>query len=149
MNEPNSIDGKRCAAIKNANGRWIAHDCALSLRGACRLASDPDEWILTKNTVIYDRALSACPQNYVFDIPRIPRQNIKLWQAMMANNLTADDQVWINLNLMYHDDLCWVIGRYGTCWWASDVKAANVDFFLTQKTHSIFILVWRCLSWFD
>ncbi len=122
INEPNTNDGRRCAAIKSSNGRWIAYDCAETLRVACRLAVNPNEWVLTKNSFIYDRALSACPTNYVFDIPRIPRQNIHLRNAMRAQNLTTEDNVWLNLNLLYTDDSCWVIGRYGSCWWSPDVS---------------------------
>lgn len=122
VDEPNPVNGYRCAAIQGINGRWIAYDCAESLRVACRLATNPNQWVLTKDSYIYDRALSACPQNYVFDIPRIPRQNIVLRQEMILQNLT-EDKVWLNLNLLYTDDSCWVIGRYGACWWSADVSS--------------------------
>ncbi|CAO3639601.1 unnamed protein product [Mucor hiemalis] len=140
VNEPNSDDGRRCAAIKGDNGRWVAHDCAEPLRVACRLATNPNQWVLTKNSFIYDRALSACPQNYIFDIPRIPRQNINLRQVMIAQNLT-ESKVWINLNLLYNDDSCWVIGRYGTCWWSNDSGQAYLGLIKTSIVAGVIVLL--------
>lgn len=125
INEPNTAAtniANRCAAIQQTNGRWIAYDCAQPLRTACRLATNPNQWIITNATYIYDRALTAaCPNGYVFDVPRVPKQNIKLRQAIVDANVT-DKLVWLNLNLMNTKENCWVVGQYGTCWWSQDVS---------------------------
>lgn len=140
VNEPNPGDGRRCAAMKGGNGRWVANDCAESLRVACRLAANPNQWVLTKTGYIYDRALSACPQNYIFDIPRIPRQNINLRQVIIAENLT-ESKIWLNLNLLYNDDSCWVVGRYGTCWWSSDSGEAYLGLIKTSIVAGVIVLL--------
>lgn len=122
INQPDSEGGtKRCAVIRREGGRWMTNDCAESLLVACRLVTDENQWVLTKSAYNYDRSLTACPSNYIFDIPRIPRQNLRLIQAIKDANITQD-KVWLNLNLLYNEDDCWVIGRYGTCWWSINVR---------------------------
>lgn len=108
----------RCAAMVVDNGgRWRANDCAEALHVACR--TEEDTWIVTNETYNYDRSLSACPSNTVFEVPRIPRQNLQLREAMRQANKTTG--VWLNLNLAYNQDGCWAVG-YGTCWWTDEVS---------------------------
>lgn len=122
VNEPNARNGdNRCAAIQQGNGRWVAYDCAESLHVACRLSTDPNQWIISSAPYNYDSSHSACPSDYIFDIPRIPRQNMNLRQAIKDANIT-DDKIWLNLNLIYNQDSCWAVGRYGSCWWSKDVS---------------------------
>lgn len=121
ISEPKDNEELRCAAIKKSNGRWEANDCVDEYRAACRRADNPSAWILTNDTLTYDRSLSSCPENYIFDAPRVPRQNTILANLMVAENVT-EGKVWINLNLAYNVRTCWVIGRYGTCWWSGDVS---------------------------
>lgn len=123
IGQPDSEDGtKRCASMNQTSGRWITSDCADTLRVACRLAIDADQWVLTDAAFNYDRSLTACPSNYIFDIPRRPRENMYLLQAMQRANLSDGEKVWLNLNLLYNEDHCWVVGRYGTCWWSINVS---------------------------
>jgi hypothetical protein len=103
------------------NGRWQANDCANEYRTACRSALDPNVWIITKNAHTYDRSLSACPNNFIFDVPRVPRQNSLLFDEILAANVT-EEKIWINLNLVNNANACWAIDRYGTCWWADEVS---------------------------
>ncbi|KAG2234322.1 hypothetical protein INT48_000772, partial [Thamnidium elegans] len=93
IDQPDSEDGaKRCASINQSTGRWITSDCADTLRVACRLATDVDQWVLTDTAYNYDRSLTACPSNYIFDIPRQPRQNLYLLQAMQNANLSHGEK---------------------------------------------------------
>jgi hypothetical protein len=124
VNEPSTIG--RCAAIQVKNGRWQVLDCAAQYRVACRAAADPTQWVLTDATYTYDRSLTACPDNYVFDVPRVPFQN-KILKDLIYS--IKDEHVWINLNLAYTVDQCWVVGLYGTCWWSTAVCAYDVSFF--------------------
>jgi hypothetical protein len=104
------------------NGRWQATDCANEYRVACRSAFDPNVWIITKNAYTYDRSLSACPNNFIFDVPRVPRQNNMLKNEIVAEDVT-EKKIWINLNLVdYKSNACWAIDRYGACWWANGVS---------------------------
>lgn len=126
MNEPKSGEYLRCAAMKIKNGRWQAMDCSDNYRVACRLANDPSLWVLTKDGYNYERSLTACPENYVFDVPRLPIQNTILKRLIQSENV-QEDHVWINLNLAYNMQQCWVVGRYGTCWWLTTVSRAVIS----------------------
>lgn len=101
------------------SGRWQANDCADEYRVACRSTLDPNVWLITKNTHPYERSLSACPNNFIFDVPRVPHQNYMLNSKIMAENIT-EEKIWINLNMV--NNACWVTGRYGFCWWANGVS---------------------------
>ncbi|KAI7865981.1 uncharacterized protein EV154DRAFT_532881 [Mucor mucedo] len=117
INEPNTQNGAhRCAAMEK-NGRWYATDCAQSLAVACYSPSQ-NHWLVLNVTSNYDRSLSECPETYFFDVPRVPRQNLQLQTAMQGANVTG--KVWLNLNMVYNQDMCWAVGRYGTCWWSKD-----------------------------
>ncbi|KAI8642642.1 hypothetical protein BD408DRAFT_402524 [Parasitella parasitica] len=140
VNEPANNNELRCAAIKKSNGRWQANDCADQYRAACRKANNPSAWVLTKNTLSYDRSLSACPENYIFDVPRVPRQNTILRNLMVAENIT-EEKVWVNLNLAYNMNTCWVIGRYGSCWWASDTGEEYLGLIQTSIVGGVIVLI--------
>ncbi|CAO3651221.1 unnamed protein product [Mucor fragilis] len=140
VNEPAGSELLRCAAIKKSNGRWEANDCADQYRTACRRANNPNVWVLTKNTLTYDRALSACPENYIFDVPRVPRQNTILRNLMVAENIT-EEKVWINLNLAYNLNACWVIGRYGSCWWSSGSDEEYLGLIRTSIVGGVIVLI--------
>lgn len=119
VNEPKDGNG-RCAAMQVRNGRWQAMDCTYQYRVACRASADHTQWVLTDATYNYDRSLTACPDDYVFDVPRVPYENAIL--KKLIANITEQDHVWINLNLAYTSDVCWVVGFYGTCWWSDTVR---------------------------
>ncbi|KAF1799329.1 hypothetical protein V8B55DRAFT_1366514 [Mucor lusitanicus] len=140
VNEPAGSEALRCAAIKKSNGRWEANDCANQYRVACRKADNPSVWVLTRNTFTYDRALSACPENYIFDVPRVPRQNTILRNLMVAENIT-EEKVWINLNLAYNLNACWVIGRYGSCWWSSGSGEEYLGLIRTSIVGGVIVLI--------
>ncbi|KAL7327253.1 hypothetical protein PS15p_209471 [Mucor circinelloides] len=140
VNEPANNEELRCAAIKKSNGRWEATDCANQYRAACRRADNPSAWLLTENTLNYDRSLSACPENYIFDVPRVSRQNTILRKLMAAENIT-EEKVWINLNLAYNLNACWVIGRYGACWWSSDSDEEYLGLIRTSIVGGVIVLI--------
>lgn len=101
------------------NGRWVASDCGESLKTAC-YSEERNDWFIVNETTNYDRSMTQCPENYVFDVPRVARQNWELYKVMQGANITG--KIWLNLNLVYNQDMCWAIGRYGTCWWSKDVR---------------------------
>lgn len=89
--------------------------------------------MLTATYVSYDRAFSACPDNYVFDVPRVAVQNKQLFHVLQADllqNGPHDEGInnplhhlfWINLNTG-NNGACWVVGLYSTCWWLREVRS--------------------------
>ncbi|KAI8968994.1 hypothetical protein BDF20DRAFT_892713 [Mycotypha africana] len=137
---------KRCAAIVKSTGRWRSMDCNGYYRVACKRMDAPYDWLVTNDTVTYDYALSPdiCPQHYTFDVPRLPRDNTALRFALskMENKLKEDDKVWINLNLVYTaDDSCWVIGRYGNCWWLQETGQRFPGLVTTSIVSGLIILI--------
>lgn len=87
--------------------------------------------MLTGTYVSYERAFAACPDQYVFDTPRIAIENQRLYQIIQQDRAldpTDTDRnellhrlFWINLN-SGTDGSCWVVGLNASCWWLSDVK---------------------------
>ncbi|KAI7900445.1 uncharacterized protein BX663DRAFT_544897 [Cokeromyces recurvatus] len=140
VNEPRDIPHLRCAAMSKENGRWKATNCVDQYRVACRKLRELDTWILTQHTYNYERSLTACPEDYVFDVPRIPRQNTILKRIIDYSNIT-EDRVWINLNLPYNIDNCWVVGRYGTCWWFNDNAQEFIGLIRTSIIGGVIILI--------
>ncbi|KAI9277154.1 hypothetical protein BDA99DRAFT_495024 [Phascolomyces articulosus] len=130
IGEPKISSNPHCAMIQRWNGRWRAGDCTELLRVACRHKDDPNKWLLTQTYVSYDRAFSACPDDYVFDCPRIPQQNRMLLNSLAQDfeqNGAKDEDTrnilhhlfWINLN-SGNNGSCWVVGLFSTCWWMTD-----------------------------
>jgi hypothetical protein len=78
--------------------------------------------VISEGTSNYDGASDACPENYTFDAPRIALQNTILYDALLAENNNEDKLIWIDLNLGFPAQDCWVIGKYGSCWWLNQVK---------------------------
>ncbi|KAI8082678.1 uncharacterized protein B0P05DRAFT_538014 [Gilbertella persicaria] len=140
INEPQANKDKRCAAMLLHNGRWKATDCSEQYRVACRSLDDPDTWMITQDIYSYDRSMTSCPDNYTFDVPHIPRQNTILKRLLDQTDI-EQDRVWINLNWAYNEDSCWVIGRYGTCWWADDNGQAFLGLIRTSVVSGVIILI--------
>ncbi|KAI9487529.1 MAG: hypothetical protein EXX96DRAFT_82787 [Benjaminiella poitrasii] len=139
VNEPSDNYDLRCAAISKETGRWAASDCTSQYRTACRHSHNLNIWILTDDVNNYEHSLTGCPDGYIFDVPRIPRQNTLLKRTIENSNVT-EDNVWINLNLAYNVDKCWVVGRYGTCWWSDDDGQEFIGLIRTSIVGGVIIL---------
>ncbi|KAI8380622.1 hypothetical protein EDC96DRAFT_491610 [Choanephora cucurbitarum] len=145
VNEPNTAKVSKCAAMMLSNGRWRASDCAKEYRIACRLQDDPDAWLITQEAYNYDHSITACPADYTFDVPRIPRQNTLLKLLLDQQTDIQQDRIWINLNLAGSREPCWVIGRYGSCWWTDDDKDAFSGLIRTSIVSGVIVLIVVCI----
>ncbi|KAI8336032.1 hypothetical protein BD560DRAFT_451065 [Blakeslea trispora] len=141
INEPNTKNSNKCAAMMSSNGRWRASDCTDEYRVACRLQNNPDVWLITQRAYDYDRSITACPPDYTFDVPHIPRQNTLLKRLIDQQGDIQQDRIWINLNLVRGRQDCWVIGRYGSCWWADDDKNAFSGLIKTSVVSGVIVLI--------
>ncbi|KAG2224064.1 hypothetical protein INT45_004945 [Circinella minor] len=164
IGEPKISSNPHCAMVQRWNGRWRAGDCTELLRVSCRHKNNPNKWILTQTYVSYDRAFSACPDDYVFDCPRIAQQNRMLFQELqidLSQNAPQGDEMndlfhhlfWINLN-SGNNGSCWVVGLFSNCWWLTN----NVNLFQklirTSAVAGVIVLIlvgifaWiKCARW--
>ncbi|KAI8393712.1 uncharacterized protein BYT42DRAFT_609483 [Radiomyces spectabilis] len=152
VGEPRTSGNLHCAMIQRWNGRWRAGDCTHLLRVACRHVNDANEWVLTPTFFSYDRALSACPEDYVFDTPRIAQQNRMLFNVLQKDLVheSVDDEsestdpthhlFWINLNSATGDN-CWVVGRNSTCWWLNHSGRPYLLLIKTSIVGGIIVLI--------
>ncbi|KAI8145235.1 hypothetical protein BJV82DRAFT_605451 [Fennellomyces sp. T-0311] len=150
LGEPRTLSNPHCAMIQRWNGRWRAGLCTELLRVACRHEKDPNKWILTSTYVSYDRAFSACPNEYVFDCPRVAQQNRVLHQVLEADLVTngvkdggVDELLhhlfWINLN-SGNSGNCWVVG-FSRCWWMDDNGNMFQKLIRTSAVAGVIILI--------
>ncbi|KAI8884837.1 hypothetical protein K501DRAFT_332391 [Backusella circina FSU 941] len=128
-----------CAAMQRTNGRWRSYSCETPLRVACRFIDDPYKWIITEESYNYDGAAGACPEDYVFDVPRIALQNTLLYNTFLMDN--EDTLIWINLNLGFPAQDCWVIGEYGSCWWLNQSGEEFLGLIRTSIGAGVIILI--------
>ncbi|KAI9485094.1 hypothetical protein BDB00DRAFT_851441 [Zychaea mexicana] len=164
VGEPKINNNPHCAMIQRSNGRWKAGDCTELLRVACRQQNDPNKWMLTSTYVSYDRAFSACPDDYVFDCPRIPQQNRMLYDVLtqdLMQNGPQDSDIkdpthhvfWINLN-SGNSGSCWVVGLFSKCWWLNDNASYFQRLIRTSAVAGVIVLIlfgifaWiKCARW--
>ncbi|ORY93732.1 hypothetical protein BCR43DRAFT_526188 [Syncephalastrum racemosum] len=163
VSEPKMGTNPRCAMMQEWNGRWRAGDCTTLLRVACRHVNDTSKWVLTGTYVSYERAFAACPDQYVFDTPRIAIENQQLYQVIQqdrAIDLTDTDRdellhrlFWINLN-SGTDGSCWVVGLNESCWWLNNVGQRYQRLVKTSAIAGVIILIlvgifaWvKCARW--
>lgn len=151
VGQPMASSNPHCTMIQRWNGRWRSGLCTELLRVACRHKEDPNKWMLTATYVSYDRAFSACPDNYVFDVPRVAVQNKQLFHVLQADllqNGPHDEGInnplhhlfWINLNTG-SNGACWVVGLYSTCWWLREEGAAFANLIRTSAVAGVIILI--------
>lgn len=108
-----------CAALNSTSGNWRALDCGESRHGACRVGTQPYEWVISDAEVPYDRMDLACDNDQTFDVPRTALENsylVSAWRRYQVANSDEDLDalLWLNFNDL-DTNSCWVLGQNTTC----------------------------------
>ncbi|KAI8994678.1 hypothetical protein BDB01DRAFT_773666 [Pilobolus umbonatus] len=143
IDEPDSYDSSmRCTVMQTSTGRWKVNDCSESLPIACRRVTNPNEWIITTESYNYDELTAhICPDDYIPDVPRVSSQNTLLHEYMIAHNIASThEKVWLNLNMAFHGESCWVVGAYATCWWLTLNSVEYLGLIKTSIVAGVIIL---------
>jgi hypothetical protein len=120
VSDENDNDQFRCVVMDSSDayrGSWKVVNCQGRYRAACRVDSQPFQWRLSNDEIIYSGAPDACPSGSSFDVPVTQLENRFLHEHVLneTSRRRISDNIWINLNSLSSEN-CWVTtGPNGDC----------------------------------
>jgi hypothetical protein len=134
-------------------GHWRVEDCPNKYRAACRIDSQPYEWVLSSTEVSFYDAPDSCPNGSTFSAPRTGLENHYLHHTVLSSGdrlATSDEAkgVWLNFNSL---DIaaCWVTtGPNGTCPYYVNERAEQSRQVLVPTIGAIIVFVLTVLTMF-
>jgi hypothetical protein len=149
----------RCAVMETAEEstryRWRVEYCGMKYRAACRFRDRPFGWKLSDDSVTFDVAALACPENYSFSVPRTGLENKYLYEHIRSLPGSSPGQqsghgsgVWLNYNSLDMED-CWVsTGPNGTCPYLTDQDSLRQRTILVPTIAALVVLILTALTLF-